>query len=109
MKTIKFHKDLVPLVLNGSKTSTWRLFDDKNLSVGDLLELREFGVDEPFAHAEIEAVQEKRFSELAPEDKSGHESFESDEQMYETYSKYYSTTVDSQTKLKIIRFKLKSS
>ncbi len=109
MKIIKFHKDLVPLVLNGNKTSTWRLFDDKNLSKGDLIELREFGVDTPFGYGEIISVLEKRFSELTSEDKSGHEDFESNEQMYETYSKYYSTNVGPQTKLKIIRFNLKSS
>lgn len=109
MKIIKFHKDLVRLVLDGSKTSTWRLFDEKDLTMGDMLELREFGVDEPFGYAEIVSVLEKRFSELTEEDKIGHEDFKSDEQMYETYSKYYSTNVDSETKLKIIRFKLKSS
>jgi hypothetical protein len=27
--------NLVPKVLTGEKTSTWRLFDDKNLTAGD--------------------------------------------------------------------------
>jgi hypothetical protein len=106
MKILKFHADLVPLVLSGSKTSTWRLFDDKDLSVGDALELREFGVNEPFAHAVIDSVVEKHFEEITASDKSGHEDFESDSQMYDTYSAYYATVVTPQTKLKIIRFRL---
>jgi len=53
MKTVKFRDYLVPLVLSGGKTSTWRLFDDKDLSVGDEIELREFGADIGFAYAQI--------------------------------------------------------
>lgn len=106
MKTLKFHKDLVPLVLSGSKTSTWRLFDDKNLSEGDEIELREFGDGMLFAYARIVSVVEKKFNELIDDDKSGHESFESDEEMYRTYGRYYDGTVDPDTTLKIIRFEL---
>jgi hypothetical protein len=32
MKTLKFYDNLIPLILSGEKTSTWRIFDDKNLS-----------------------------------------------------------------------------
>lgn len=106
MKTLKFHKDLVPLVLDGSKSSTWRLLDDKNLSDGDEIELREFGEGTLFAKARIVNVAEKKFSELTDDDKSVHESFESDEEMYRTYSQYYDRAVNSDTNLKIIRFEL---
>lgn len=110
MKTLKFHKDLVPLVLNGSKTSTWRLFDDKNLSQGDELELCEFGTNRIFAKARIVSVVEKKFSELTPSDKAGHGKFESDEHMYSTFSQYYKTDVNPETRLKIIHFEsLRSS
>ena len=106
MKTLKFHKDLVPLVLNGSKTSTWRLFDDKNLSQGDELELCEFGTNRIFAKARIVSVVEKKFSELTLSDKVGHGKFESDEHMYSTYRQYYKTDVNPETRLKIINFEL---
>lgn len=39
MKTIKFRDYLVPLVLSGEKNSTWRLFDDKDIQVGDTVQL----------------------------------------------------------------------
>ena len=42
MKVLKFREYLVPLVLSGEKDSTWRLFDDKDLSVGDEIELQVF-------------------------------------------------------------------
>jgi hypothetical protein len=35
MKGLEFWDYLVPMVLSGEKDSTWRLFDDKNLSVDD--------------------------------------------------------------------------
>ena len=106
MKIVKFHQDLVPLILDGSKTSTWRLFDDKDLSLGDNFQLLEFGTTEPFANAVITKVVEKTFAELTDQDKLGHESFSTEEEMYLTYSKYYNTAVGPDTKLKLIQFKL---
>jgi ASC-1-like (ASCH) protein len=35
MKTLKLDHELANLVRKGVKTSTWRIFDDKNISVGD--------------------------------------------------------------------------
>lgn len=37
MKTLKFTPELCALIVTGQKKSTWRLFDDKNLQVGDEL------------------------------------------------------------------------
>ncbi len=106
MKIVKFKDYLVPLVLSGEKNSTWRLFDDKNLSVGDKLELREFGKDSSFATAIITKVIEKPFGKLTTADKEGHERFESDEQMYRTFSGYYNAEVNEETIVKIIWFEL---
>lgn len=106
MKIIKFRSNLVPLVLSGEKTSTWRLFDDKSLTAGDNIELREFGKDEPFAFARISRIVEKPFDKLTSGDKSGHETYSSDQEMYNTYTEYYKTEVGKDTKVKIIWFKL---
>lgn len=64
MKIVKFRDYLVPLILEGSKNSTWRLFDDKNLSVDDEIELREFGKENSFAKAKITKIIEKPFKNL---------------------------------------------
>ena len=69
MKLVKFRDYLVPLVLSGEKNSTWRLLDDKNLSVDNEIALQEFGRDSSFATAKITKVVEKPFSELTQEDK----------------------------------------
>ncbi len=106
MKTLKFSKDLVELVKNGSKTSTWRLFDDKNIKVDDLVTLIKRPELTPFAEAKVTKVLTKPFQELTNKDKDGHEKFYSEEQMYKTYSDYYKQEVNPDTEVKIIRFKI---
>ncbi len=106
MKIVKFRSYLIPLVLSGEKNSTWRLFDDKNLTVGDVIELREFITLRHFANAQITKVIEKSFVDLDAQDKLGHETFESNEEMYKTYSKYYQTDVGPSTTVKVIWFDL---
>jgi hypothetical protein len=73
MKTLKFEPHLIPLILNGQKTSTWRLFDDKNLAAGDQIDFINAETKEKFATAELTRVIEKQFSELTYDDKQGHE------------------------------------
>jgi hypothetical protein len=106
MKIVKFRDYLVPLVLSGEKTSTWRLFDDKNLSIGDEIELREFGKENSFAKAKITKVIEKAFKDLSEDDKQGHEKFSSDGEMYAAYTGYYDTKVGPDSIVKIIWFEL---
>lgn len=108
MKVLKFRDYLVPFVLSGEKDSTWRLFDDKELSVGDDIELQVFVTNKPFAKAKIKKVIEKRFGDLTESDKQGHEKYKNDLEMYNEYSKYYKVLVDSGTLVKIIWFKLDS-
>lgn len=108
-KTVKFASNLVPLILAGEKTSTWRLFDDKNLQVGDEIHLQEFGASHPFASAIISKVVVTRFGKLTDKDKEGHESYSSDQAMYDVYSGYYGTKVGPATELKIIHFVLQST
>jgi len=104
MKILKFAPDLVPLVLSGEKTSTWRLFDDKDLSVGDDMIFINSGTNEEFAKAKINSVIEKKLGEITDDDFSGHEKFESKEKMFETYREYYGDKVDEETLVKILNF-----
>ena len=39
MKILKLDHELAQLVLEGEKTSTWRMYDDKDISVYDEVEL----------------------------------------------------------------------
>ncbi len=106
MKVIKFSSELVPLILSGEKTSTWRLFDDKDLQPGDRIELFEFGANSSFAKGSIKTVIESKFKDLKQDDKVGHEAYESDREMYDTFSGYYKQKVGPETVVKIIHFEV---
>jgi hypothetical protein len=106
MKTLKFRKSLAQRILNHEKTNTWRLFDDKDLTVGDEVLFLVWETKEEFAKAKLTAVTETMLGELTDEDWQGHEKFASDDEMYKTYSKYYNRPVDAGTKVKIIKFEL---
>jgi hypothetical protein len=59
-----------------------------------------------FAEAILTKVHEKKLDELEPHDFEGHEKFESEEAMYESYRTYYGDSVGPEAVVKIIRFKL---
>ncbi len=106
MKTLKFADDLVALILSGEKTSTWRLFDDKCLRVGDELSLVKKSTGIQFALARIVGVKEKKLGEVDENDFNGQEKFENKEAMLQIYRKYYGDEVDWNVSVKIIGFKL---
>lgn len=104
MKRLRFYTELKNLMLAGEKTKTWRLFDDKDLQEGDMLECVETQTDEVFGHARIVHIKETTLGNLTEEDWEGHERFSSDEEMYQNYAGYYNTQVDASTPVKIISF-----
>lgn len=106
MKTLKFKSNLIEEILSGVKTSTWRLFDDKDLQKGDELILIEKENGKEFARAIITSITEKKLGDLEESDFEGHGRYESEEKMYEAYKKYYGREVNSESLLKIIYFKL---
>lgn len=106
MKTLKFSLNLVNLVLSGKKTTTWRLWDDKDLQMGDEIFFLNSNTKEEFAKAELTKVVEKPFKDLTDDDWQGHERFQSDKEMYRSYSDYYGRGVDRTTLIKIIHFEL---
>lgn len=106
MKRIKFEPKLIPLILTGRKTSTWRLWDDKNLQTGDLVEFINAETSEVFDKAKLTRVIEKPFKDLTEKEKEGHEKYKSEEELFKTFEGYYNKPVDEKTTFKIIWFKL---
>ena len=106
MKRLKFDSSLVGKILSGTKTTTWRLWDDKHLTEGDEVEFIDGGTGKAFAKAKLTDVNEKYFKKLLKEDWEGHERFLSEKKMYETYKKYYGKEVTPETTVKVIRFEL---
>ncbi|MES2471187.1 MAG: ASCH domain-containing protein [Patescibacteria group bacterium] len=105
-KTLKFRNNLADLVTKGEKTTTWRLFDDKDLKEGDTVSLLRWDTKEKFGEAKILKVWEKTMGTLEDSDFDGHEKFETQEEMYATYKKYYGERVNENSPVKIIQFKV---
>ncbi len=107
MKTLKFTPELVLKILFGEKTSTWRLFDDKDLKVGDKLVLINKETGEEFGKAVITSLRIRTLGTLTDKDWVGHEKFASEAEMYATYRKYYGDKVNKDSEVKILTLELK--
>lgn len=110
MKSLKLDHEIALLVLNGQKTNTWRINDDKDLSVNDKVELID-KVDgnnprtwQIFGVATINQISTKRLGDVTNTDTKGHEAFKNEQQMYETYRRYYGPSVGPDSIVKIIHF-----
>lgn len=104
MKTLKFKPHLCEQILSGEKTSTWRLFDDKELTQGDRIIFLNQETLEAIGDATLTHVIEKTLGTLEAADWEGHETYESEEEMYATYRTYYGNRVGPDSELKIIHF-----
>lgn len=104
-KQLRFTPDLIRLIENGQKTSTWRLWDDKNLIKGDIIEIIEAGTNKSHGFAKLIDVVEKELGSLSEVDRRGHEAYKSDKEMFREFEKFYQRQVNANTLVKIIRFK----
>jgi hypothetical protein len=107
MKTLKFKPELMEAVLSGEKTSTWRMFDDKDLQVNDEISLVDHSTGNEFARAMITSVVEKELGQIVDSDFEGHSKYKDQEDMLNHYRVYYGEKVTLETPIKLISFKLK--
>jgi hypothetical protein len=105
-KTLKFKPELAKLILSGQKTSTWRLWDDKNMQAGDTVNFLIKDNLEHFATAQITETCVWDLGSLSNEEKFGHETYASEEEMYKVFSGQYGREVNAQTPVKVIWFEL---
>ncbi len=107
VKSLKFRHELVKDTLEGRKTVTWRLFDEKSLQVGDMLKLIDSETGKQFSKAEIISVREKKLKDVNDSDfTGGHLIFSSHEEMLKHYRDIYGEKVTMDTPIKMISFKL---
>lgn len=112
MKTLKLDHELADMIRNGTKTSTWRIYDDKDIKVNDRVELidkadpKDSSTWHALGEARIDMVIEKRLGEVTKADFEGHNAFASRDEMLATYQKYYGPQVDFETPIKMIHFTL---
>lgn len=104
MKIVKFSPQLISSLLSGEKTSTWKLFDDKNLSIHDELELRNSENWDIIGYGKIEKLIEKKIFEVNSEDQKWHDEIKLPEEIVADLQEYYWDSVRLDTIIKIIHF-----
>jgi ribonuclease HI len=109
MKTLKLDHTLALAVLNGTKKSTWRVKDDKDLSVDDEIEfIDKVDHNRPdtwrvIGRARVNEVNAKRLSDITDDELEDH-NYGSREQMLNDFRRYYGDDVGEHTPVKIIHF-----
>ena len=116
MKTLKLEHELAQQVLSGQKTSTWRLFDDKNFSVNDTVAIidkadpNDAASWQVIGEAVISKIVQKRLRDVSDEDYDGHERYDSLEHMLNVFRGYYTyQNVEPDTPVKILYFDFRAS
>ncbi|HET7528861.1 MAG TPA: reverse transcriptase-like protein [Candidatus Saccharimonadales bacterium] len=113
MKTLKFDHEQAELILSGQKRSTWRMFDDKDLSVTDQLKIIDkSNPDDPggwkvIGQGTVTEVVEKLLKNITEQDMQSHEAFGSREEILEHYRGYYGRRVTMDTPVKMVYFDFK--
>lgn len=111
MKKLKLDHELAQMILDGAKTSTWRLFDDKDLTVNDEVVLVD-KVDPALPQTwrvigtgRINKIIEKRVGDIQAEDYSDHgDSYQQPEDRLRAFRSYYGDRVTWDTPVKMIHF-----
>ncbi len=105
---IGFVPDLVPLVISGEKTLTYRLEDNYNYDIlqpGDLVKTINSETEETFAELEIVDKSYTTFGNL-PLDAEEHERYSSKEEQRDTFHKYYNREIKDDERIIILEFKI---
>ena len=101
--SIGFAPNLVSMILDGSKTLTYRIGDKYNfLKVGDEIDVRDSSNDKTFAKVKIIEKDYTTFDDL-PIDRIGHEVYSSKQEQHNTFEKYYGE-VKEEDKILILGF-----
>ena len=110
MKTLKLDHALARAVQKGEKTATWRIFDDKDLSVNDTvllidkLDPKDPSTWQPIGVATISEVVQKRLGDISTADMEGYKYYESADAMLAEFRQYYDDKVTLDTPVKMIHF-----
>lgn len=110
MKSLKLDHITAQEVLKGVRTSTWRLNDDKDLHVNDVVSL--IDKQDPnnpaswrsIGSAIITTIFEKQLGKVDKSDMDGQQKYASLEEVFKEYRGYYGPQVGAETPVKIIRF-----
>jgi hypothetical protein len=100
-----FAKNLVPLVLSGAKTLTYRLGNKYAfLEIGDEINVKNSSTDKIFGRVKIIEKDWTTFKDL-PIDRKGHEAYKSKAKQRQTFEQYYGK-INDKDKMLVLRFRL---
>lgn len=110
MKFVKVSHKVAKLILSGEKNNTWRINDEKNISVDDTVGIID-KVDpkvpstwQVIGTGHVSSVIQKRLSHVSDDDLGPGEDFESREHMLKMFKSYYGPDITERTTVKIIEF-----
>ena len=106
MKSLKFTPELSAQICAGTKNTTWRVFDDKDLSTGDELVFIHKETREAFGRGVIEELSVKKLAALTPDELREH-GYKDCGEMYTAFTTFYGDKISPQTEVKIITFSFK--
>jgi ribonuclease HI len=113
MKSLKLEHQLANDVLAGKKTSTWRINDDKDLHVNDVIQLvdkvksNDPATWQVIGEATITAITEKKMGNIVQGDLQKGELLAPLEERLKAFQGYYGPQVGAETPVKIINFDFK--
>lgn len=104
--SIGFASDLVPLIINGFKTLTYRLGDKYDfLNIDDEIMVKDSQTGRLFAKVKIIDKSRTLFKKL-PIDRKGHEAYSSKEEQKKVFEKYYNKNVGDDDKVLVLGFQV---
>jgi len=101
---------MAELIREGKKTVTWRINDEKNLSVDDdvwiidKVERENPDTWQAIGTARITEILAKHLGDIEGSELGEHETYASKEEMIKTFRKYYGRDINAKTAVKIIHF-----
>jgi ribonuclease HI len=110
MKILKLDHQFAQQVLSGERRSTWRMFDEKHLSVGDEIQIvdkvdpDDDGTWLIIGEGKIEQVTEKRLADVSENEYKTEEAYTSLDDILAEFRKFYGPLVTSATPVKIVKF-----
>jgi hypothetical protein len=107
-KKIKFIQKECKSIIEGKITTTFRIFDEKNITEADELIFITAETKEEFARVIVTSTKITTFGQLTDNDWEGLEKIDSDEELFNKFEKYYHRKVDWNTPVKIIKFNLET-
>lgn len=115
MKTLKLDHAHAQLVAAGKQSATWRVNDDKDLHVNDVVQLIDkVNANDPaswviIGEAKLTAVLEKQVGDIGTADMEGQEKFTTTDALVTLFQHYYGPQVNKETPVKIIQFQFIST